>query len=249
MDVLSQHKYFMAAQNIIKRHGLQDEDGKPLQLNISRLRKTFAQRMWQLTGGDIVVVSKQLGNTPVVAGQSYISVTPEMEANFRRIGHIMHADWAGKLDDVAFLAELSRETGIPAEQLKSIAIGDNNTGVGRCTDPLRGEKAPGDGTLCTHWVECFQCQNQLVMETDLYRLFSFYNLLLKERNFISRARWDELYGKIIHIIDHEIIAPNLRTKENPQGCFDPYRVQKYRTEAEINPHPMWHDRTILGRVQ
>ncbi|MFH1028333.1 MAG: hypothetical protein V1791_10055, partial [Pseudomonadota bacterium] len=85
--------------------------------------------------------------------------------------------------------------------------------------------------------------------SDLYRLFSFYFLLVKERNFISRQRWDELYGKIINIIDHDIITPNLRTKENPQGCFDPYRVQKYRSEAEANPHPMWQDRTILGRVQ
>lgn len=249
MDVLNQHKYFMAARSIIKRHGLLDEDGTPLQLTISRLRKTFAQRMWQLSGGDIATVSTQLGNTPTVAGRSYVAVSPEMEADFRRLGHLMHADWAGKLDDVVLLAELARETGIPAEQLKSIAVGDNNTGVGRCTDPRHGEKAPGDGTLCTRWVECFQCRNQLVMESDLYRLFSFYFLLVKERNFISRQRWDELYGKIINIIDHEIITPNLRTKENPQGCFDPYRVQKYRSEAEVNPHPMWQDRTILGRGQ
>ena len=249
VDILTQHKYFMAAQNIIKRHELQDYDGKLLQLNISRLRKTFAQRMWQLTGGDIVAVSEQLGNTPAVAGQAYVAVTPEMEANFRRLGHIMHADWGGKIDDLAFLAELSRETGISAEQLKNIAVGNNNTGVGRCTDPLRGEKAPGDGTHCIRWVECFYCENQLVMESDLYRLLSFYYLLLKERNFISRPRWNELYGRIIDIIDHEIILPNLRTKEAPKGCFDPYRVQKYRAESEANPHPMWRDRTILGRVQ
>jgi hypothetical protein len=70
--------------------------------------------------------------------------------------------------------------------------------------------------------------------------------LLKERNFISRPRWTELYGKIIHIIDYEIITPNLRTKENLKGVFDPYRVQKYRDEAEANPHPMWRDRLILG---
>jgi catalase len=108
---------------------------------------------------------------------------------------------------------------------------------------------PGDGTLCTRWVECFQCRNQLVMESDLYRLFSFYCLIINERNFISRQRWDELYGKIINILDHEIITANLRTKENSQGCFDPYRVQKYRAEAAANPHPMWQDRTILGRVQ
>lgn len=98
LDVLTQQNYFTAAQSVIKRHDLKDENGKPLQLKISRLRKTFAQRMWQLTGGDIVAVAEQLGNTPAVAGKTYVAVTPEMTANFRRIGHIMHADWAGKLD-------------------------------------------------------------------------------------------------------------------------------------------------------
>lgn len=244
--VMNDRIYLDAAKAIAKRHNLLDENSKPLCLNISRLRKTFAQRMWHLTGGDIIATAQQLGNTPQNADQHYIAITPEMQANFRCLGHIMHADWAGKLDDVAFCEDLSRETGIPAQQLRSVAVGDNNTGVGRCTDPLYGGKAPGDGNPCTRWLECFNCPNQLIMEPDLYRLFSFYWLLLKERNFISLTRWKELYGKIILIIDHEIVEPNLRTKENPKGCFEPYRVQKFREEAENNPHPMWRDRSILG---
>jgi hypothetical protein len=84
------------------------------------------------------------------------------------------------------------------------------------------------------------------MESDLYRLFSFYWLLTDERNFISLPRWDELYKPIICKIDQEIVAHNLRSKDNPKGCFDPYRVKKYREEARSNPHPMWRDRAILG---
>jgi hypothetical protein len=248
VDILTYQNYLKSAKLIIKRHDLRDDNGELLILNISRLRKTFAQRMWQLTGGDIIAVADQLGNTPLVAGKSYVDVTPEMKANFRRIGHIMHADWAGKLEDTALLAELSRETGIHPDQLKRIAVGDYNTGVGRCTDPLIREKTTGDVAFCTCWTECFFCQNQLVMESDLYRLYSFYYLLLTERNFISRSRWNELYGRIIHIIDHEIVAPNLRTKANPKGCFDPYRVEKCRAEAEVKPHPMWRDRAILGDI-
>jgi hypothetical protein len=171
-----------------------------------------------------------------------------MVANFRRLGILMYADWAGKLDDLVFLEDLASETGIPVDCLRDIAVGYNNTGVGRCTDPRHGARAPGDGSLCTRWLECFRCPNQLVMESDLHRLFSFYFLLLKERNFISKKRWDELYAPIIHIIDEEIIAQNLKTKENPKGCFDLYRVNMARAESEANPHPMWRDRAILGSV-
>lgn len=244
---LSETTMLSAVRQLVDRHGL-TEDGKPLRLNISRLRKTFAQRIWQLTGGDLIATAEQLGNTPAVAGQSYVAVTPEMMANFRRLGILMHADWAGKLDDLAFLEELARETGIPRETLRDIAVGYNNTGVGRCTDPRHGAKAPGDGSLCTRWLECFRCPNQLVMESDLHRLFSFYFLLLNERNYISREKWNNLYAPIIQIIDMDIIAPNLRTKENPKGCFEPYRVNKARSEAEVNPHRMWYDRAMLGSV-
>jgi hypothetical protein len=244
---LNSDTMYCAVQRLIKRHNL-TEDGKPLQLNISRLRKTFAQRIWQSSGGDLIATAEQLGNTPKVAGQSYVAVTPDMVTNFRRLGILMHADWAGKMDDMAFLEELARETGIPADRLRDIAVGYNNTGVGRCTDPRNGANAPGDGSLCTRWLECFRCPNQLIMESDLHRLFSFYFLLLKERNHISREKWDTLYAPIIQIIDEEIIAPNLRTKHNPSGCFDPYRANRARAEAEMAPHRMWQDRVILGGV-
>jgi len=254
VGVLSELLVKDAAQKLVDRLGLTegmkplDEGGKRLILNISRLRKTFGQRIWQLTGGDLAATADALGNTPPVADRSYIAVAPEMVANFRRVGIIMHADWGGKLDDLVFLEKLAKETDIPVSNLRDIAVGYNNTGVGRCTDPKNGVKAPGDGALCTRWLECFSCPNQLVLESDLHRLFSFYFLLIKERNFISRKRWDELYGPIIQIIDQEIIAANLKTKTNQKGCFDPYRVNRAKAEAETNPHPMWRDRSLLGSV-
>jgi hypothetical protein len=247
VGVLSDHLLIDAIKKFVNHLSL-TEDGKPLVFNISRLRKTFGQRIWQLTGGDLIATAEALGNTPPVADQSYIAVTPEMVSNFRCVGMLMHADWAGKLDDLVFLEKLAKETGIPACKLRDIAVGYNNTGVGRCSDPKYGVNAPGDGALCTRWLECFRCPNQLVMESDLYRLFSFYFLLLKECNFISRKRWDEIYAPIIQIIDQEIIAANLKTKANPRGCFDPYRVNRAKAEAEINPHPMWRDRVMLGSV-
>ena len=246
VSCLTTTRLFDACRKLIQRHEL-TENGTPLSLNISRFRKTFAQRIWYFTGGDIISTSDLLGNTPPVA-ETYIATTPEMVANFRRLGILMHADWAGKLDDLVFLEELAKKTGIPNDALRDIAVGYNNTGVGRCTDPKHGDLAPGDGSLCTRWIECFHCPNQLVMESDLYRLFSFYFLLIKERNYISRERWESLYAPVVLIIDEEIIKQNLRTKDNPKGCFDPYRVNKSRTAAEVTPHRMWQDRSILGSV-
>ena len=238
--------YHRGAQQLVRRHNLKDTDSNPLKLNISRLRATFTQRMWMLTGGDLIKTSVLAGNTPAVSDRHYLSITPEMESNHRRLGHVMHADLSDVLNNQEKLEALSREIGIAAEQLAHIISGKNKTGVGRCRDPLRGFKAPEDGTLCTRWLGCFTCPDQVVMESDMYRLYSFYFLLLKERNFIQRHRWDEIYGPVVHIIDHEIVAPNIRTAQNPRGCFDPLRVKRMRDRAEHDPHAMWRNREILA---
>ncbi len=243
---LSLPRYNKSTLKIVERHNLKDIDGGPLKLNISRLRATFTQRMWHLTSGDIVKTAKLAGNHPNVTDRHYLTATPEMAANHRRLGHVMHADLSGALDNPDKLESLSLEVGIPVDQLLRIAKGENNTGVGRCRDPLHGAKAPGDGALCTRWLACFTCPDQVVLESDLYRLYSFYFLLIKERNFMQRQRWMEVYGKIIDIIDHEIVETNLRTAQNPRGCFNPLRVKRMRERAECDPHPMWRNREILA---
>jgi hypothetical protein len=238
--------YSHGAQQIVTRHDLKDIDGNPLKLNISRLRATFTMRMWMFTGGDLIKTAMLAGNTPAVSDRHYLSATPEMESNHRRLGHIMHADLSDALNNKDNLEALSREVGIPAGQLANILNGNNNTGVGRCRDPINGFKASGEGTLCTRWLACFTCPDQVVMESDMYRLYSFYFLLLKERNFLQRQRWNEVYGPIIYIIDHEIVAPNLRLETNPKGRFDPLRVKRMKERAECDPHPMWRSRDILA---
>ncbi|RML61964.1 hypothetical protein APX70_02936, partial [Pseudomonas syringae pv. maculicola] len=58
-----------AIQKLVKEYDLKDTDGKPLQLNVSRLRKTFANRIYELLGGNIQLTAIALGNTPAVTEQ------------------------------------------------------------------------------------------------------------------------------------------------------------------------------------
>lgn len=76
------------------------------------------------------------------------------------------------------------------------------------------------------------------MESDLHRLFSFYWLLIKERNLLIRSRWHKLYGWVIREID-QVIAIR----------FPAEVVKKAREDSFQNPHPMWRDRAMLGGPQ
>ncbi len=56
------------SRKLVTDYGLTDAHGKPLQLNISRLRKTFANRVFELLDGDLGSTAIALGNSPQVAG-------------------------------------------------------------------------------------------------------------------------------------------------------------------------------------
>lgn len=76
------------------------------------------------------------------------------------------------------------------------------------------------------------------MESDLHRLFSFYWLLIKERNLLGRNRWHKVYGWVIREID-QVISARFRADV----------VQSARNTARQDPHPMWRERSILGGAE
>ncbi len=70
-----------AISNLVAEYGLNDSDGKPLRINISRLRKTFANRIFELTDGDLATTAAALGNTPRVAEQNYLAPSADTRRN------------------------------------------------------------------------------------------------------------------------------------------------------------------------
>lgn len=230
-------------QRFVTRHGLlsdevDPESGTPesLQLTIMRLRKTFASKMWALTGGDLVRTAAALGNQPGVTDTHYLAVTPEMTRNHRFVGICLEADLRGKSEDPVTVETLAAKMSVSVEEARRILQGRYNTGVGRCSSPMFGKFAPLTGmSACTAFLNCFRCPNQVVMESDLHRLFSFYWLLIKERNILQRNRWHKVYGWVIREIDQII---SLR--------FSSDLVSKARESARTNPHPMWRDRAMLA---
>ncbi|EFE7253760.1 integrase [Escherichia coli] len=232
-----------AIGQFVAKHDLRGDDidpasgeEKPFQLTFMRLRKTFASRLWHLTGGDVVRTASALGNQPPVTDTHYLSVTPEMVRRHRFVGMCLEASLRGKADDPATVNRLAEDMQISVEDVKRCLDGQYNTGVGRCSSPFYGKFAPQTGeAVCTDFLHCFRCPNQVVMESDLYRLFSFYWLLIKVRSRMERRRWHQVYGWVIREID-QVIAPR----------FPVHRVQQAREAAHRQPHPLWQDLARFG---
>lgn len=198
---------------LVEKYSLKDNNGKPLRINISRLRKTFANRIFELTDGDLMITASALGSTPRVTDQRYLAPGEDSSRNWRFMGDLL-------------VNELLTST---------IGATYKETPTGRCADPVNGQYAPKrEGATCMNFMSCLRCKHYAVTSQDLYKLFSFYFRVLAERSRIDKRRWAQDYSHIPRLIDNYIVAEGLRRR-----IFKASTVDAAREHARTQPHPFW----------
>lgn len=197
----------------IAMNGLTDNNGGPLRVNISRLRKTFANRIFELTDGDLTITAAALGNTLPVTDQNYLRPDDNTHRNWQFMGEVL-------------VNELLTRT---------IGATYKVTPIGRCADSTNGQYAPKrEGATCMSFMNCLRCRHYAVTAEDLYKLFSFYFRILAERSCMNKRRWSQNYAHIPRLIDHYIVAEGVR-----RGIFKTETVEASRELARAQPHPFW----------
>lgn len=227
--------FWKSVQSLYAKALLKDDQGNLLKIQVKRMRKTFAERVWQLSGGDPIKTAKALGNTVPVLDKHYIDVMPNMEKQHKLFGHVLTETLLNTTGNIK--QALADKLNVTPAKVNELLIGNFNTSVGRCSDPINGKFAKGDGVACSRFTRCFICPNQVILATDLYRLFSFYWLIKDENAYIGREKWKKLYGTIIHIIENEVSA-----------TFSEDIVSHAKVKARANPHPAWKTRVMLERI-
>ena len=189
-----------------KRHDLRDADGKPLRLNLMRLRKTFENRLFSLSGQDPFLTAKLGGHTPKVSNDHYLEAPETAERDWHLMGEI-------RTEQLLFHGKVAP---LPTQ----------NTPVAQCRDTLTGELAPKNGEHCQRFLACFRCKSFVVTGDDLYRVFSLYWMLVGMRQRMGASAWKRVYGHIIRIIDREIA---------PQFDAEIVAIQRQRAKADPHP--------------
>lgn len=203
----------LAIKKLVTEYGLTDTDGQSLRINISRLRKTFANRIFELLEGDLATTAIALGNTPQVTGRNYLVPSNDAKRNWQFMGELL------------------------VEELLTGRIGAtyHTTAMGRCSDPVYGQYAPKqEGAACFSFLNCLRCKHYAVTGDDLHRLFSFYFRVLAERARMDKRRWEREYAHIPRLIDNYIVAEGLR-----RGAFKPATIEAERERARREPHSFW----------
>lgn len=210
---LTENSLKVAIQKLVTNYSLTDTNNQPLRINISRLRKTFANRIFELLDGDLETTAIALGNTPQVADRNYLVPTESSKKNWKFMGEIL-------------VTEL---------RTRSLGATSQPTPMGHCSDPRNGQYAPKQkDELCFSFLNCLRCNHYAVTADDLYRLFSFYFRVLAERARMGKQRWAKQYAQIPRLIDDYIVAEGLR-----RGIFKAEAVTAAREHARREPHPFW----------
>lgn len=228
--LLNERVYAATIESFVKRHGLKDDFGNPLNLNFKRFRPTFAEAMLKVSGGDIRDVQKRLNHKNIRTTFRYLD--PDLEERktaFRFAGKTMQ-EWAigkgGKPDVKSVAAKLE----VSESESEQLIEGDFDMGVSKCKNPFNSP-LPGQekGQLCTNFLGCFRCGNMIVLKEDAYRLFSFYFWLLDKKKSMSSSKWSRAYQWIIDVIDFDI-APQLG---------DEVWIEEQKRKAQNEPFPLW----------
>ncbi|GHG07004.1 hypothetical protein ACFSBU_08925 [Thalassotalea marina] len=204
----------LLARNIntlIQKHKLIDENSRALVINFSRIRRTFSNRLYELSGQNILIAAQSTKHHVNTADNHYLVAPEEAKRNIGILGEI---------------------------RVKSLTDDLHETPVAKCKDNIGGHKAPKNGTYCVDFLGCFRCKSFVVTSDDLYRIFSFYWAIVRNRESIGHKNWKKYLRSILNVIDNNI-APQFHLTD----------VLTIKEKARQNPHPYWKSLDMLRMGQ
>jgi hypothetical protein len=160
-------------------YDLRDEDNRALKINLSRIRKTYINGIYSLSGEDLLVTAQQAKHGNANTTDNHYLEAPE--SSKRNLG------LAGEI------------------RVKQLLGNEAQTPMAHCKDNKNGHKAPKNGTLCTDFLGCFRCKSFVITGDDLYKVFSLYWAIMRSRDGFGRKDWKRHLRHILRVIDEEVV--------------------------------------------
>jgi len=199
----------------INEYDLKDEDGHTMKLNVSRFRKTFINGIYELSGESLLVAAQQAKHSGTGTLDHYLQAPEQSKRNLGLMGEI---------------------------RVKELTCAESSIPVGHCKDPKNGDKAPKDDTFCNDFLGCFRCKSFVITGDDLYKLFSLYWAIVRNRDEFGRKDWKRHLKNVLRIVDEEVV-PEFAKLGQLQ------RVEAEKERARTNPHPYWKNLDMLKVTQ
>ena len=206
-----------AIKALAKKYDLKDEDGKPVVINISRIRKTFINGIYELPGGNILRAAKAGKWKGSEMVDRYLVASDESKLNLGRGMEIR-------------VLELTSQPDIKP------------TPTASCKDPINGDRAPKNGSPCLEFLACFRCKSFVVTGDDLYRVYSLYWAIVRSRDTFGRKEWKRHLSNVMAVIDEELEPAFIK-----QGMESHLQAEKERARTNPHPYWTNLDMLRIGK--
>ena len=212
---LSDGRLLANINKFIKEYDLKDEDGRTMKLNVSRFRKTFINGIYELSGESLLIAAQQAKHNGTKTLDHYLQAPEQSKRNLGLMGEI---------------------------RVKELTCAEPSVPVGHCKDPKNGDRAPKDGSFCNDFLGCFRCKSFVITGDDLYKLYSFYWAIIRNRDEFGRKDWKRHLRNVLRIVDEEVLPAFAKL-----GLLQ--RVEAEKERARTNPHPYWQNLDMLKVTQ
>jgi hypothetical protein len=190
------------------RHGLRDDDGKPLRLNLSRLRKTHKAEWYRRTGGQMEQFA--VGHSVAVAARHY--------AEIPALAHIHDAALADAFNDALDAARIvpGPETAATVDARPEEMPGSDGAAarpdphpqdlwLARCGN-FFASPFGAEGKPCpTPFWGCLECRNAVISEAKLPALLAFQSFMADQRSALHAEDWTAKFARAYARITHQIL--------------------------------------------
>ena len=159
--------------SFIKRHNLYDKNNKPLIFNFSRFRPTFATNMI-MNGADFFALNTALGHSNLMTTLKYID-SHRIEPKFNKAMNTA-------LEGIKQRSYESKTNPLPVSVTNDSQPGNfvfETLSGCFCKNPydpsehIKKRTNHMNGSICKYWNMCLFCENSLITEGSLPKLFSY----------------------------------------------------------------------------
>ncbi|HUY51246.1 MAG TPA: hypothetical protein VMV92_37000 [Streptosporangiaceae bacterium] len=239
------HQRHSGIATLIRRHGITDLEGRPLVIDLRRLRKTYKAEFYRATGGKLPLLAR--GHSKQVAAAHYADIPA-----LRHVHEGAVADGLSEaLDEALQLKILSPSdeellasdpeqaqdlAGIAPGKAGPLLSGELDLWLSACRDfTASPHAAPGTPCPVPFW-SCLDCPNAIITSRKLPAILAFLDHVESQREAMSADAWAQMHARTRNRILTQILP-----------AFPPDIITEARAIAEADD-PLCNLPPLLGGI-
>ncbi|MDH4983831.1 hypothetical protein [Hyphomicrobium sp. D-2] len=198
--------------NWVARHGIIDDDGKPLHLLLTHLRKTHKSLWYTKTQGDLGRFA--VGHTPEIAARHYADLPSLRHLHERAVADGLSDALTSALEPVLLTPEneaaarkdpASLQLPLSITEARGVLNGKQDVWLASCVGFHKSPFA-AEGEPCPEpfW-GCLECHNAVITARKLPAIIAFLDFIVARRADTADADWWPKFGRAWSRITEQVL--------------------------------------------